>query len=254
VACKSCSLLVRFCACGCGGKLKVFTVGLERKFLFGHHMRALLSSAIVCEICDKKFLPKHRQSRCNDCLDARPFCACGCGRRLRPLREHNRKPDGKYASRECRNRDPKQRTLERRRTISRTLREGYASGRIDLPKPYVGRHCGWLTTRKGGRLFYKSSPEKAFTKDLDVDEAVTRFENEPFRLPYFLNGVRHTYYPDFLVELSSGEKLLIELKPLWVFGHRESKKKTVAKMEAAAKYCDERGLEFALLTNYKRAA
>jgi very-short-patch-repair endonuclease len=41
---------------------------------------------IKCGICGSFFKKKHNQKNCDRCIDARPFCACACGQRVKSLR------------------------------------------------------------------------------------------------------------------------------------------------------------------------
>lgn len=116
--------------------------------------------------------------------------------------------------------------------------------------------------------FYRSSWEKRAMMFFDIHPGIVKWSSEPFSIPYF-NSVKNkvsNYYIDFFVETSNGKKFLVEVKP-----KKETippvypKKKTpkgianyntailtytvnLAKWEAAKKFCEEKGLEFMILT------
>lgn len=96
-------------------------------------------------------------------------------------------------------------------------------------------------------MFYRSSWELATMKWLDSNENVVTYQYESIRIPYyFLEGNTKTkrhYIPDFLIEFTSGEKELWELKPEKL----SDNKKTKAKIIAANDYCKPLGITFKLL-------
>ena len=96
-------------------------------------------------------------------------------------------------------------------------------------------------------MHYRSSWELATMKWLDLNSNVQSYQYESIRIPYLLeegnrSHLRH-YVPDFLIEFTSGEKELWELKPEKL----SQNEKTKAKVVAAKNYCDELGIEFRLL-------
>jgi hypothetical protein len=93
---------------------------------------------------------------------------------------------------------------------------------------------------------YRSSWELKFMRYLDTNDDVKKWSSEPFYIWYFSsedNRMRH-YYPDFYVEFSNGRKIVVEIKPK----AQTTLTRNQEKWEAAKKVCDERGLEFIVLT------
>lgn len=123
---------------------------------------------------------------------------------------------------------------------------------------------------KGKRpVVYRSSWEYKFMRFCDLTPAVLEWSSESVCIPYFnpVKGKVTRYYPDFLiryVDADGNEQTdLIEVKP-----HRQTippkprknkKKSTLlqetrtyamnaAKWDAATKYCEQRGINFRIVT------
>lgn len=88
---------------------------------------------------------------------------------------------------------------------------------------------------------YKSSWEIAFMLLLDTDEKITKWKYEPFRIKYRFDDKNKRYAPDFLVETSTGETYLIEVKPQPL----RDRPMNVAKREAAIDHCGKNNLTYA---------
>jgi hypothetical protein len=83
-------------------------------------------------------------------------------------------------------------------------------------------------------------------KYLDTNPDVIKWSSEPFYIWYFSsedNRMRH-YYPDFYVEFKDGRKVVVEIKP----ASQTKLKRNLEKWDAAKKLCDEKGIEFVVLT------
>lgn len=111
----------------------------------------------------------------------------------------------------------------------------------------------------------RSSWELFFMKRLDLDSRVVRWASESLAIPYIspMDGKRHKYYPDFIVEFQTSKgivKEVIELKPMKECLPGTAKKpkakayqdmvylKNQAKWEAAKVLCEENGFQFRVLT------
>jgi hypothetical protein len=118
-------------------------------------------------------------------------------------------------------------------------------------------------------VIYRSSWELKFLKYCDDNENVLEFGSEEIIVPYKspIDGKIHRYFPDFYIKVreKSGEikKYLIEIKPKkQVIGPPQNPKrktknwvnevyeyaKNQAKWKAAKEYCEDRLLEFKILT------
>lgn len=85
---------------------------------------------------------------------------------------------------------------------------------------------------------------------LDADPNVVSYLYESFKIPYVANsktGKLRNYIPDFLVEMASGEKLLVEVKR----SDKLAQPKVKKKIAAAQVWCSENHAEYQLWTNEK---
>ena len=119
------------------------------------------------------------------------------------------------------------------------------------------------------RIIYRSMWEKKFMIFCDRTASVVEWGSEEIIIPYRCptDGRVHRYYPDFYIKVRNKEgkykKYIIEVKPKkQVAGpDRNPKKKTAswkrdvltymknkAKWEAAEDYCDDRRMNFMILT------
>lgn len=111
----------------------------------------------------------------------------------------------------------------------------------------------------------RSSWELFFMKKLDLDPRVVRWASESLAIPYIspVDGKKHKYYPDFIVEFQTSKgivKEVIELKPMKECLPGTAKKpkakayqdmvylKNQAKWEAAKVLCEDNGFNFRVLT------
>ena len=85
-------------------------------------------------------------------------------------------------------------------------RKRYKQGYYDsfYPKKYLGPRP----------IIYRSSLELRFMNWCELSPAVVTWGSEPFSIPYYgPTGKYHLYYPDFILMMSNGSKLLVEVKP-----------------------------------------
>ena len=117
-------------------------------------------------------------------------------------------------------------------------------------------------------IVYRSGLEFSYMRKLDQDKRVRRWSSEEIVVPYAnpLTGRVHRYFPDFFIEMVSGMKYLIEIKPFSqtkrpTKGKKQTKKterryiresmvygKNKAKWEAAERWCELNGAEFKIIT------
>jgi hypothetical protein len=94
------------------------------------------------------------------------------------------------------------------------------------------------------KCLYRSNYELEVYKAIDKDGEILRYKVEPFSIPYYFNGRKRNYFPDLIVEYSSGAIEIWEIKP--------ETQKTVAqnkaKWNAAKSYCQLRGYNFQVIT------
>jgi hypothetical protein len=114
-------------------------------------------------------------------------------------------------------------------------------------------------------ILSRSSWELFFMKKLDLDPRVLRWASESLAIPYIspVDGKKHKYDPDFIVEFKTPKgivKEVIELKPMKECLPGTAKKpkakayqdmvylKNQAKWEAAKVLCEDNGFQFRVLT------
>jgi len=96
---------------------------------------------------------------------------------------------------------------------------------INSDRKYCSQRCQLDTGRgyKSGiyhlvrlnmNILYRSSYELRFLEHIDKDNNIINLEYEKIRIPYIdSKGDSHTHIPDYLLTLSSGNKVLVEVKP-----------------------------------------
>lgn len=111
-----------------------------------------------------------------------------------------------------------------RRGVKRTV------GKFPTVKP-VKRSVHW-----------ESQLERDFYFLLEIDPNVISFKEQPMRLEYILDGKKHYYTPDLLVERTD-KKQVIEVKP-------KSKVKEYGRIfQLASNICEKYGYEFRVITD-----
>ncbi len=118
------------------------------------------------------------------------------------------------------------------------------------------------------KIIYRSLWERKFMVYCDRNDAILEWGSEEIIIPYVspLDGRRHRYFPDFYVKVkqkdNSIKKLLIEVKPKAQCGPPKTPKRKSprfvqevrtwgvnrAKWEAAIEWCNDRQMEFKILT------
>lgn len=98
-------------------------------------------------------------------------------------------------------------------------------------------HRGEYLSQKSQKSYsYRSGWELALMQYLDSDPGTAAWSYESVVIEYVSNvktGKTRRYYPDFYVELSTGERQLIEVKPSRKLLH----KTVVKKLSAAGDWC-----------------
>ena len=118
------------------------------------------------------------------------------------------------------------------------------------------------------KIYYRSLWERNFMVYCDNTSAILEWGSEEVIIPYIspLDGRRHRYFPDFYIKVKQADgsikKIIIEVKP-----KKQCKPPSVpkrktkrfinevrtwgvnkAKWEAAIEWCNDRGMEFKILT------
>ena len=123
------------------------------------------------------------------------------------------------------------------------------------PKKYVGNT---------NQIVYRSLLERKFMRYCDNNDDILFWASEELPIRYYnpLDKKYHRYFPDFVIKTTNNERFVIEIKPSrQVEKPKTPKRKTKsymresfqyiknqAKWQAARKYCDDKGMEFKLIT------
>ena len=136
---------------------------------------------------------------------------------------------------------------------------------------YSGRYIPSKPKKYKGdpsKIIYRSLWERRFMVYCDKNEKILEWGSEEIIIPYRspLDGKMHRYFPDFYVKVEQADgsvkKMLIEVKPKKQCGPPPiPKRKTKnfinevrtwgvnkAKWEAAIEFCNDRNMEFKILT------
>ena len=123
------------------------------------------------------------------------------------------------------------------------------------PKKYVGN------TKQ---IVYRSLLERRFMRYCDLNQDILYWASEELPVRYYnpLDKKYHRYFPDFVVKTVNNDKYMIEIKPSrQAIKPKPPKKKTKsymresfeyiknqAKWQAAKAYCDDKGMQFKIIT------
>ena len=107
-------------------------------------------------------------------------------------------------------------------------------------------HTGIHESPKAGSCKFRSGWEFLYMQHLDTDLDVLSYSYEGVKIPYVSNvrtkKIRH-YYPDFLIERSTG-KTLVEIKPK----KRLTQANVMKKLEAARIWCGDHGVTLEIVS------
>ena len=123
------------------------------------------------------------------------------------------------------------------------------------PKKYVGN------TKQ---IVYRSLLERRFMRYCDLNQDILFWASEELPVRYYnpLDKKYHRYFPDFVVKTVNNDKYMIEIKPSrQAVKPKPPKKKTKsymresfeyiknkAKWSAAKAYCEDKGMQFKIIT------
>ena len=123
------------------------------------------------------------------------------------------------------------------------------------PKKYVGN------TKQ---IVYRSLLERRFMRYCDLNEDILYWASEELPVRYYnpLDKKYHRYFPDFVVKTVNNDKYMIEIKPSRQVKKPKSPKrktksymresfeyiKNQAKWSAAKSYCEDKGMQFKIIT------
>ncbi len=125
--------------------------------------------------------------------------------------------------------------------LSRSLAVSKKFNNKDINKHHESGH---INTMKSGRIFVRSSWEKAFAKFLDNLDIVERFSLEEFTVLYYIDSQKRYSRIDFLVHFDNGCVAMFEIKPKSLLKYNNN----MYKIRGYRKYCEENNIKFSLIT------
>ncbi|HEX5745846.1 MAG TPA: hypothetical protein VFZ09_06360 [Archangium sp.] len=96
----------------------------------------------------------------------------------------------------------------------------------------------FYSAKLGRNVEYESQLERRFFMLLECLDEVVTYQEQPYRVPYVLDGRPLTYYPDVVFILESGEAIVAELKPCLHMALHVNR----CKWKGLQTFCEERGL------------
>lgn len=92
------------------------------------------------------------------------------------------------------------------------------------PKKNSRYHQGYLNPRlmtkcfksmQGEPIIYRSGLEYQFICFCENSAKIKQWASEPIGIKYTcrLDGKEHEYYPDYVIEMNNGDKVIVEIKP-----------------------------------------
>ena len=136
-----------------------------------------------------------------------------------------------------------------------TLKDLFGNIRMKKRRRKKGRYQrGTYTSIKTGEVCnHRSGWERLYMKWLDEQEDVISWSYEKVVIAYVSNvrsGKLRKYYPDFCIEMSSGSKRIVEVKP-----KRKMLQPTIVKKtNAAIEWCSANGHTFEFVTEVELKA
>ena len=141
---------------------------------------------------------------------------------------------------------------------------GYTS---DMRKSYKGLYRPTNPKKYVGdtkMIVYRSLLERRFMRYCDLNDDILYWASEELPVRYYspLDKKYHRYFPDFVVKTVNNDKYMIEIKPSrQAVKPKPPKKKTKsymresfeyiknqAKWQAAKLYCEDKGMQFKIIT------
>ncbi len=112
---------------------------------------------------------------------------------------------------------------------------------------------------KGEPAIYRSGLELQFMNYCENNPNIIKWASEPLEIPYIsrIDGRKHTYNPDFVIQNKQGNIVIVEIKPanqttrpsdfdtLWL---KEQWVKNCDKWNAAKEYAKKHGMKFIIVT------
>ena len=117
----------------------------------------------------------------------------------------------------------------------------------------------YFSSCKNDPIIYRSNLELQFIEFCEHNPKIKKWASEPIKIPYYsrLKDKEQNYYPDYIIENSNGEKIIVEIKPynqtikpssldnLWL---KETWITNVDKWNAAKDFAEKHNAKFIIIT------
>ena len=132
----------------------------------------------------------------------------------------------------------------------------YRTKQIESHRKFIENNPDKIFTNKSGyylslkwfsKIYYNSLWERDFIYFCDNYDEVTYLQRANLSIPYEFENGTHYYFPDFKVQLSNGNTVLVEIKSDWLLKHYE---KTALKLKAGENYVNSHSLDFSKYAVY----
>ncbi|WKZ47358.1 MAG: sigma factor-like helix-turn-helix DNA-binding protein [Anaerolineales bacterium] len=110
----------------------------------------------------------------------------------------------------------------------------------------VGKAGAFYSKKLKRGVEYESELELDFYHDLEANDDVVYYQEQPLAISYSNDGNEYKYHPDVLLILGNGRGVIVEIKPVFQMALNINLKKWVSMRS----YCSENGLGF-LITDGK---
>lgn len=105
-------------------------------------------------------------------------------------------------------------------------------------------------------IIFRSEWERKYAIYCENNPNIRYWASECMEIPYIMDGKKHIYHPDFVVEFMNGRRVVVEIKPesqcrkpltenSWLWN---AYKTNIYKWMEAKSFCEARGMDFVILT------
>ena len=108
----------------------------------------------------------------------------------------------------------------------------------DVSDDGIGNSGKFFSRKMEREVQYESQLEFNFFYRLEKMSEVIFFQEQPFVVPYEIDGKNRNYYPDVLFVLEDGRGVVVEIKPTFMMPIEIN----LIKFNALEKFCAEKGL------------
>ena len=100
-----------------------------------------------------------------------------------------------------------------------------------------GKPGTFFSQKMSREVQYESLLEMHFLLKLEQIKEIVLYQEQPFAIPYELDGILRTYYPDVFFVIEDGRGVVVEVKPRYQMALHEN----LTKWSALQKYCVQNG-------------